>query len=90
MTKINKKIIRHLAAKVPNQPSPTLNFTSPFFITRLRATPPVLSMWPCTVKLDEEKWIYVGLSQENGFSPGKEESNKFDLTTIPYFLIGKS
>jgi hypothetical protein len=35
--------------------------------------------------LDEEKSIFVGLSQENGFSPGKEESNKYDLTTIPYF-----
>jgi hypothetical protein len=33
----------------------------------LRASPVVLSMWSCTVKLDEEKWKYAGLAQENGF-----------------------
>jgi hypothetical protein len=62
-----------------------LDFTLPFFITRLRATPRLLSMWPCTLKSDEEKSIYVGLSQENGFSPtrlalfaeaGKKRSSK--------------
>ncbi len=35
----------------------------------LRATPPVLSMWPCKLKLDEEKWKLAGLAQQNGFDP---------------------
>jgi hypothetical protein len=33
----------------------------------LRASPAVLSMWHCTVKLDEEKSKYAGLDQEIGF-----------------------
>ncbi len=28
----------------------------------------VLSMWPCTLKLDEEKSKYAGLAQETGFT----------------------
>jgi hypothetical protein len=31
------------------------------------ASPAVLSMWSCTIKLGEEKSKYVGLAQENGF-----------------------
>ncbi len=27
-------------------------------------------MWSSTVKLDEEKWNYAGLAQENGFRSG--------------------
>jgi hypothetical protein len=33
----------------------------------LRASQGVVSMWPCTVKLDEEKSKCAGLAQENGF-----------------------
>jgi hypothetical protein len=29
----------------------------------------MLNMSPCTIKLDEQKSIYVGLSEENGFGP---------------------
>jgi len=36
---------------------------------RVRACPPVLSMRPCKLKLDEENSTYAGLAQENGFSP---------------------
>ncbi len=32
----------------------------------IRASPPVLSMWPCTEKLDEEKSRMSGVVQENG------------------------
>ncbi len=35
----------------------------------VRATPPVLSMWPCKSKLDEEKSKHVDLAQQNGFGP---------------------
>jgi hypothetical protein len=35
----------------------------------LRASPAVLRMWPCTLKLAEEKAKPVILAQENGFSP---------------------
>jgi hypothetical protein len=35
----------------------------------LRASPMVLPMWSCTVKLDEENLTYAGLAQENGFGP---------------------
>jgi hypothetical protein len=35
--------------------------------TSLRASPAVLSMRSCTVKLDEEKLNYAGLAEENGF-----------------------
>jgi len=33
----------------------------------LRATPPMLSMQSCKLKLDEEKSKHVGLAQQNGF-----------------------
>ncbi len=33
----------------------------------LRASPTVMGMWSCTVKLDEENPTYAGLAQENGF-----------------------
>ncbi len=33
----------------------------------LRASPALLSMWSCTVKLDEENLNYAGLAQENTF-----------------------
>jgi hypothetical protein len=33
----------------------------------LRASPGLLSAWPYTIKLDEEKSKYAGLAQENGF-----------------------
>ncbi len=33
----------------------------------VRATPPVLNMWPCKSKLDEEKSKHAGLAQQNGF-----------------------
>jgi hypothetical protein len=32
-----------------------------------RASPVVLSMWFCTVKLDEENPMFASLAQENGF-----------------------
>jgi len=35
----------------------------------LRATPLVLSMWPCKLTLDEEKSTHVGLARQNGFGP---------------------
>jgi hypothetical protein len=36
----------------------------------LRASPPVLSMWPCTLTFDERNSTYAaGLVQENSFSP---------------------
>ncbi len=34
----------------------------------VRASPKVLSMWPCTLWLDQEKSTYAGLVQENRFS----------------------
>jgi hypothetical protein len=39
------------------------------YIWVLRASPPVFSMWPCTLKLEEEKSTYACLAQENSFSP---------------------
>jgi hypothetical protein len=33
----------------------------------IRASPVVLSMGSCTVKLDEEKYKHAGLAEENGF-----------------------
>jgi hypothetical protein len=33
----------------------------------VRASPMVLSMWSCTIKLDEENPKYARLAQENGF-----------------------
>jgi len=33
----------------------------------LRTSPAVLSMWSCTVKMDEENLTTAGLTQENGF-----------------------
>lgn len=33
----------------------------------IRTSPTMLSMWSCTFKLDEEKWKYVGLVEENVF-----------------------
>ncbi len=36
----------------------------------LRASPVGLNMWPCRVKLDEEKWKHANLAQENGFVSG--------------------
>ncbi len=72
----------------------------------VRASPLVLSMWPWTLKWDEEKSTYACLAQENGFSPAyllapeagkkrsqavhllaREECNKYDLTTVPYFWL---
>jgi hypothetical protein len=35
----------------------------------LRATPPMLSVWPCKLKLDEKKLKLAYLIQENGFCP---------------------
>ncbi len=35
----------------------------------LRATPPVLSLWPYKRKLNEEKSKHDGLAQQNGFDP---------------------
>jgi len=32
----------------------------------LRASPTVIGVWSCTVKLDEENLTYAGLAQENG------------------------
>jgi hypothetical protein len=34
-----------------------------------RAAPLLLSMWPCTKKLDEEKAQPASVAQQNGFSP---------------------
>jgi hypothetical protein len=34
---------------------------------RVRAYPPVLSMRPCTLKLDEENSTYAGFAQEKWF-----------------------
>jgi hypothetical protein len=35
--------------------------------TSIRASPTVLGMWSCIVKLDEENPSYASLAQENGF-----------------------
>ncbi len=35
----------------------------------VRATPLVLSMWPCKLKLDREKSKHAGFALQNGFSP---------------------
>ncbi len=35
----------------------------------LRASPPVLGMWPCKLKLDEEKSRHADLAQQNDFEP---------------------
>jgi hypothetical protein len=70
----------------------------------LRASPSVLSMWSCTVKLDEEKFKSAGLAQENGFwlriiihytVTGKRHSNavhleKNGLINIIWLLISVS
>jgi hypothetical protein len=42
----------------------------------VRATPLVLSMWPCKLKLDEEKSKHASLAYQNGFGP----------TFLPNFL----
>jgi hypothetical protein len=39
------------------------------FQSTLRATPQVLSVWTCKLKLDEEKSIRGRLAQQNGFGP---------------------
>jgi len=39
------------------------------YIIGVRASPPVLSLSPCTLKSDEENSTYASLAQENGFSP---------------------
>jgi hypothetical protein len=40
-----------------------------------RPSPSVLSMWPCTLKIGLwRKSKYVGLAQENGFSPARSSS----------------
>ncbi len=36
--------------------------------TFIRASSSVLSMWPCTLKSDEQKSKYAGLAQENSFA----------------------
>jgi hypothetical protein len=45
------------------------NCANGLFVHLLRASPPVLSMWPSTLKSDEEKSKYAGLSHKNGFVP---------------------
>ncbi len=35
----------------------------------VRATPSVLSVWPCKLEMDEKKWKHVSLAQQNGFDP---------------------
>jgi hypothetical protein len=40
-------------------------------ISWVRASPVVLAMWSCTVKLDEEKPKYAGLAQENALGSAK-------------------
>jgi hypothetical protein len=35
----------------------------------LRASPAMLSMWPCTLKLDEEKSKHAHFALQNGFAP---------------------
>ncbi len=36
----------------------------------VRSSPPVLRIWPCKSKLDEEKSKHVGLAEETGFGAG--------------------
>ncbi len=36
-------------------------------VQHVRESPPVLSMWSCTVKTDEENLTYAGLTQGKGF-----------------------
>jgi len=54
-----------------NWGEPILRFSRPCPHSHLkctvRASPPVLSMWPCNLQLDEEKSKHVGLAQEIGF-----------------------
>jgi hypothetical protein len=66
-----------------------------------RATPPVLSIVLCKLKLDEEKSKHARLAQQQWFWPSifaqflkvawqspllaKEECNKYVLTTVPCF-----
>jgi hypothetical protein len=42
-------------------------FKKTFFKGHIRASPALLSIWSCTVQLDEEKSKYAGLAQENIF-----------------------
>jgi hypothetical protein len=44
-----------------------INILSSYWV--LRASPDVLSIWPWTLKLDEENSKHAGLSQHNGFGP---------------------
>ncbi len=41
--------------------------TLPFML--VRASPALLSMWPCTMNLDEEKSKHARLAQQNGSGP---------------------
>ncbi len=45
----------------------------------VRASPKVLGMRSCTVKLDEENPMYVSLAQENGFGSA-------ELCTMPWLV----
>jgi hypothetical protein len=38
-------------------------------IRSVTAAPPVLSIWPCKTKFDEEKLKHARLAQQNGFGP---------------------
>jgi hypothetical protein len=55
----------HVSPHIILQHNNTLN-TMNF---QLRATAPMLSMWPCKLKLDEEKSNHAGLAQQNAFGP---------------------
>ncbi len=47
----------------------SLSLQCPGPLCTLWATPPVLSMWPCNLKLDAKKSKHAGLAQQNGFGP---------------------
>ncbi len=62
----------------------------------LRASPSVLSIWSCPVKLDEEKSKYAGLAQENlpwlvkgtaMLVTSRKQSNKHDLSSDQCFSL---
>ncbi len=43
--------------------------TSTLPLMLVRASPALLSMWPCTMNLDEEKSKHARLAQQNGSGP---------------------
>jgi hypothetical protein len=69
----------------------------------LRASPAMVSMWLCTLKLDEEKSKHVVFALQTCFwpaflhwswykpqqscGPAREGSNRYDLTGPPYFWL---